>query len=73
MEFGTTIVAGHLWVTAAETQPRPAFPPELQKKCVIWGVESFCWDEGLARWAAMKVPMPRDLNEPEGCVFSSFR
>lgn len=68
MEFGTTVVAGQLWVTAAETQPRPAFPPELQKKCVVEGAE-FCF----GRCAATKEPMPRDLNEPEGCVFSSFR
>jgi hypothetical protein len=68
VDTGTTTVHGKPRVLAAQTAASPAFPPDDAKKCT-----RFPALDGLCRCERIWAPIARDLKEPLGWVFSSFR
>lgn len=62
----------HLWprVVEAVTAASPALPPEEEKK---WSGRSSVETECRRMLWRTRLPMPRILNEPDGCMFSSLR
>lgn len=54
---------------AARTQARPALPPDEVKNVMLsWAGTLGSWDSAWTQ----KLPIPRDLKEPEGWKSSSF-